>query len=303
MHSLIIHGGAGKFKSDEDHAVHTDGIRDALKAGLEPLKSSGSALDAVEQAVRSMEDNPVFNCGYGSVLDFHGDVEMDAAIMTSELEAGGLVNVSGVAHPISAARKIMEETDHVLLGEPGVKEFLKMSGIPVDANLVAPNRKKEWDKLRAKIKDGTYKDFPRNRKFYAKAGNEEYYSTVGAVARDDSGFMAAATSTGGIRMKMFGRIGDSPLIGCGTYADKAGAASATGLGEQIIKMTMCRMAVLYMETMDAQSAVDKVLKTARERGYECGIIAVDSQGRVGYGFTTEIMSYGYMDESESMVVF
>ncbi len=303
MQSLIVHGGAGKFKSDEDHSTHIEGIKDALNAGEAALKASGSAVDAVEQAVMSMEDNPVFNCGYGSVLDFHGKVEMDAAIMTSHLDAGGVVNGSGMAHPVSVARKIMEETDHILLGEPGLSEFLRMSGIPGDINLVAPNRTEEWNELNKKIQDGTYDAFPRNRQFYVKAGKSEYYSTVGAVARDESGLLAVATSTGGIRMKMFGRIGDSSMIGCGTYADAAGAASATGLGEQIIKLTMCRMAVLYMETMDAQAAVDKVLETARERKYECGIIAVDSRGNLGYGFTTEIMSYGYIDASGSTAAF
>ncbi len=303
MQSLIVHGGAGKLKSNDDHAVHTEGIKDALKAGLSALKSGGSAVDAAEQAVMSMEDNPVFNCGYGSVLDFHGKVEMDAALMTSNLDAGGLVNGSGMAHPVSVARRIMEETDHVLLGEPGLSEFLDISGIPRNANLAAPNRIEEWNELKKKIQDGTYDAFPRNRQFYVKAENGEYYSTVGAVARDESGLLAAATSTGGIRMKMFGRIGDSSMFGCGTYADAAGAASATGLGEQIIKLTMCRMAVLYMETMDAQAAVDKVLETARERKYECGIIALDNRGNLGYGFTTEIMSYGYIDASGATAAF
>jgi beta-aspartyl-peptidase (threonine type) len=297
---MVLHGGCGKLQPTQEEDAHRAGIARALDSGLAASEGGGSAVDAVESAVMAMEDDPHFNCGYGSVLDFNGRVQMDAALMTSALEAGGVVNAAGLRHPIHAARLVMEETDHVLLGEPGLSEFLDAVGIDRTNDMVAPNRLEEWKRLKAKFGSGEFEGFSRNVEFYRRAGNEVSegrFSTVGAVALDDSGLLAAATSTGGIRMKIFGRIGDSPIIGCGTYADRYGAASATGIGEQIMKLTLCRLAVFYMRSLGAKAAVAKAVDEARERGFECGLIGIDASGGLGLDFTTSSMSWASVDTS------
>ena len=293
MKAIVLHGGAGKFPDESDLVSHSAGIGIALDNGYKSLTETGNALEAVIAAVKSMEEQPTFNCGRGSVLNVNGEVEMDAAIMCSDLRAGAIANVRDILHPIEAARLVMEKTDHVLLGGDGLEEFVKAMGIPREKDLIVPKRKKQWEDNLEKIKNGEFTDFKKLNSLidrYRLLPKEEYYSTVGAVAIDDNDQIVAATSTGGISMKIFGRIGDTPLIGCGTYADKFGAASATGQGEKIMKLTLCRLAVAYMETMTAQEAIEKALARAREIDCDCGLIGIDFRGTIGKGNTSNNMS-------------
>jgi beta-aspartyl-peptidase (threonine type) len=301
LKAILIHGGAGSFKSEEDYRNHRNGLREAIERGYTILLDKNSALEGVIGAIKLMEEDPTFNCGRGSVLTLKGNIEMDAAIMDSYLNAGAVTGIKDVLHPIEVARAVMEQTDHVLLSGEGLEEFVRVMGFQREKDLVVPHRLKQWEENTAKAKSGELKRFGRAAEIAARSGC--YYSTVGAVAIDDSGKIVAATSTGGMTMKVFGRIGDSPIFGAGTYADQYGAISATGHGEKIMKLTLCRLVGFYMEKYPAQKAVDLAIEKARYSDCECGLIALDRFGNIGIGYTAKDMSWAYIKEGKEAVVF
>ncbi len=278
--SIVVHGGAGADPVDGREELR-GGVRAAALAGWRVLAAGGSALDAVEAAVRSLEDHPRFNAGRGSVLTSAGTVETDASIMEGDrLRCGAVGAVRGIANPITLARRVMDGTRHVLLVGDGALDVARAGGVP------------ECDP-RALV---TERQLARHQE-RAAAGAK---GTVGAVALDRAGTIAAATSTGGLAGKLPGRIGDSALIGCGTYADSAiGGVSCTGDGEAIIRVVLARRALHFLQDADdpdyaAKVAVDLLVDEGRGQG---GLILLDWRGRIGWAHSTPLMPVALMAPS------
>jgi beta-aspartyl-peptidase (threonine type) len=285
--SLIVHGGAWDI-APETHQAHLDGVRRAAQVGWELLTSGASALDAVEQAVRLMEDDPIFDAGRGSCLNCNGHVQMDALIMDGRtLSNGAVAAVRCIANPISLARLVMTQTQHALLVGEGAQEFAERMGIPSipEELLVVESQEGWWQKQHEASRAP---------------------DTVGAVAQDRDGNIAAATSTGGTPDKLAGRVGDSPLIGCGGYADnQLGGASATGHGESLMKVVMCKTTCDLMGSgLSAQAAAEEAVRRLadpRIRG-QGGVIAIDPQGRVGFAYNTPHMARAFVQQDGTIVV-
>jgi beta-aspartyl-peptidase (threonine type) len=285
---LVVHGGAWAMPDDVVDA-HIKGVRDALSAGWRVLNRGGSALDAVEEAVVIMEDDETFDAGRGSFLNRDGKVQLDALIMEgATLRAGGVGCVERISNPIRAARKILSESPHVYFVAEGAERFAAEHGIKLCANkdLVIP---REIERLRE------YQAQVKNRKH----GNDLFapeisHDTVGAVALDRDGNIAAATSTGGTLDKAPGRLGDSSLIGCGCYADNlSAAASTTGWGEPIMKLVLAkwaadRVASGSLPEWVAQEAINYLKDRVNGHG---GMILLDSQGRYGIAHNTPRMAW------------
>jgi L-asparaginase / beta-aspartyl-peptidase len=273
--AIIVHGGAHPVADDKVEASDRACLA-ATEAGAAILEKGGSALDAVEAAVRVLENDPVFNAGYGSALNADGVVENDAAIMEGEkLMAGAVASIRGVRNPISAARKVME-TEHVLLSGEGARRFAEQSGVELcDPNeLIDEEQRREWEALKK------------------TRGSD----TVGAVALDARGNFAAATSTGGLMHKRPGRIGDSPLVGLGLYADNsAGGVSMTGDGEMIMRMALAhRITNSMCNGVDADRAAEEAIAAMERRvGGEAGCIVIDRHGQIGQAHNTSHMPTGW----------
>jgi beta-aspartyl-peptidase (threonine type) len=277
--ALIVHGGAGADPNDAPHELR-EGIRAAVAAGWRVLAEGGRSLDAVEAAVRALEDAPRFNAGRGSVLTSRGTVETDASIMEGdELRCGAVAAVSRIANPVTLARHILEDGRHVLLAGDGALAFARSVGMPEcdPASLVTERRRRQLHAATADLK-----------------------GTVGAVALDGHGTVAAATSTGGVSGKLPGRVGDTPVIGAGTYADSSlGGVSCTGTGEAIMRVVLARRALDFLKEADdpdyaAHVAVDLLVEKGRGEG---GLILLDSKGRIGYAQSTPFMPVGWMAPS------
>lgn len=283
MTAIIVHGGAGKLV---DGIGHQRGIQAALRAGHDALRRTRNALEGALAAVRVMEDDPAFNCGTGSALTINGRVMMDASVMTSAGDYGAVGAIENVRHPIDVAVRVMNETDHYLIAGEWATKLARFWGFP-NYN---PVTKREQERL-AKLKRGgklTY--YTRWRKF-------EKFGTVGAVALDPYGRIAVATSTGGIRGKLPGRIGDTGIYGAGTFACRAGGASATGFGEEIIELLLAKRVCDLMAKNSSQRAVDAAIKGT----HRVGVICLDRNGNVGLGHTTRDMSWGYVRNREEKV--
>ncbi|MFA5033834.1 MAG: isoaspartyl peptidase/L-asparaginase [bacterium] len=287
---FIVHGGAGNIT---DFAIRVPGLVKACKIGYEILKSGGKALDAVQASVVEFENNPYFNAGTGCVLNIEGEAELDASIMTDDMKAGAVAGIKRVKNPILIARKVMEETDHILLVGEGAERFARIMGFP-KYNPVTAKSKERLEKDIKKLKMGkntTERYFPKIKKLI------DEYGTVGACAMDKFGNLAAATSTGGVIMDLPGRVGDTPIIGAGTYACKTGAVSCTGWGECLIKLGTAKFVCDSMKTMSPQAAVNKAIKLIGDMKGDAGIIALDKKGRIGFGFNTPKMLWAYVDEN------
>ncbi|WP_395000085.1 isoaspartyl peptidase/L-asparaginase family protein [Sphingomonas sp.] len=279
--SLMIHGGCGAMRPDRLPPEQEDraraGLSAALDAGEAILASGGSSLDAVEAAARVLEDSPAFNAGRGSVLAADGRVELDAAIMDGrDRRAGAVAGLATTRAPVSAARAVMEHSPHVLLTYAGADRFARERGLDQVANdwFITPERRAQLD--RALAAGGAF-------------DADIKYGTIGAVACDMAGHVAAATSTGGLTAKRWGRIGDSPLIGAGTYADdRAAAVSASGLGEAFIRAVAAHELAARIRLTGArlQDALDAVLADVGTLGGTGGLIAVSPTGEAAWGFTT-----------------
>jgi beta-aspartyl-peptidase (threonine type) len=287
---IIVHGGAGRKL---DMRAHRRGVRRAALAGHKVLLAGGSALDAVVAAVVDMEDDATFNCGTGSALTMAGTAEMDAAVMTDDLRCGAVGALERVRNPILVARRVMETTDHVFLVGPGALRFARRMGFrPYDP--VVDHRRRQYREMLERLNRGRHPPYlPHLTSTAAEMG----LGTVGAVARDERGRLAAATSTGAMMLRLPGRVGDSPLIGAGTYADAYGAVSATGHGEEIIRLVWAARAAQLMRQMTAPRAVRLAVELATRNGCRGGLIAVDRRGRVGYGFNTRSMSWAHAGRS------
>ncbi len=286
--ALAIHGGAGTIDRDsmtaELEAAYRAALEQALKAGYNVLNNAGSSLEAVEIAIRHLEDNELFNAGRGSVFNHEGKTEMDAAIMNgSDIKAGAVAAVRGVKNPISLAKLVMQRTEHVLLAGEGAVEFAEEMGVELEDNTYFYTERR-WLELEAAIKaDRVQLDHSAPSK-----------GTVGAVACDKDGNLAAGTSTGGMTNKKFGRIGDTPLIGLGTYADKTCAVSCTGHGEFFMRgVTAYDVAArMKYKGSNLQEATQDAIETLTAMKGEGGLIAVDSNGTIALPFNSSGMYRG-----------
>jgi L-asparaginase / beta-aspartyl-peptidase len=290
--SLIVHGGAWDIPDSAVPACKS-GCERALTAGWGILQAGGSALDAIEAAVVILEDDPVFDAGYGSHLNLDGRVECDAIVMDgASLRAGAVATLQHVRNPVRLARKVLENCPHMMLVAEGAERFAHEQGIKLCApeDLITDAEREAWSKCKI---DKHAAAFHR--------GHEQ--GTVGAVALDCDGRLFAATSTGGTCCKLPGRVGDSPLIGCGCYADsEAGAVSCTGYGEAIMKVVMAKTASDILrsapEVPDTNSAMAAALQAvqilASRTHATGGLILLDREGNPGWAFNTPRMSYGYV---------
>jgi beta-aspartyl-peptidase (threonine type) len=271
MWAAVVHGGAGALEPNRVSRA-TSGCAEAVQAAREVLARGGSALDAVEAAVQTLEDNPEFNAGRGSALTREGTVEVDAAVMVGNgLGAGAVGAVPGILHPVTLARRLMEVGEHVLLVGAGALAFAREHGMEPE-DLVTDRQRERLRNWRGEKSGGT----------------------VGAVAIDTSGGVAAATSTGGMVGKRVGRVGDSPILGAGTYADdRGGACSATGHGEAILRTTLSRAVIERLRAGEpAGVAAQKAIAELGQRtGAEAGVIVVDLAGRVGIAHNSANMPW------------
>ncbi|GAC1652932.1 MAG: isoaspartyl peptidase/L-asparaginase [Herpetosiphon sp.] len=281
--AIIIHGGAWAIPTSE-LAAHERGVQTALAAGWHVLQSGGSALDAAQAAVEAMENDPTFDAGIGSFLNADGHVEMDAAIMDgSDLNAGAVAAISRVQNPIRLARHVLAG-QHVLVVGQGAESLAAAAGIPLvdPLSLVIPRERERWT-------------VQRGDPSFTAESSIRGHDTVGALALDAAGNVAAAISTGGTPNKLPGRVGDSPLIGCGFYADnELGACCATGWGEGIMRVVLARQAVdlLVGETPAAAARMVIERMAARVDG-SGGCITLDRSGRIGFWHNTPHMAFGY----------
>jgi beta-aspartyl-peptidase (threonine type) len=289
MFAIAIHGGAGTLSrsdlSAQQEAEYLAGLSAALDAGYAVLGAGGSGLDAVIAAVRVLEDNPLFNAGRGAVLNRDGVAELDASVMDGRtLGAGAVTGLQHVKNPVDLARLVMDRSPHVMLVGAGAEEFARTQGVELVSN----------EYFRTAVRQ---RQLERHLRGAVTRENElEAFGTVGAVALDAQGNLAAATSTGGMTGKRWGRVGDSPLIGAGTYASNTSCAvSATGHGEYFIRTVVAHdicAQVEYLKIPLAQ-AVDNVLNDKMKKlGGNGGVIAIDARGEVVLGFNSEGMFRG-----------
>jgi L-asparaginase / beta-aspartyl-peptidase len=269
--SIIVHGGGGPVR-DDSLPARLEGCQEAALAGWKILEPGGSALDAAEAAVVELENNPLFNAGTGSTLNSLGQVEMDAAIMEGEtLRAGAVAAIQGIKNPVKLARRVMEDGRHLLFAGEGALLFARQIGFPECSpeSLIIARERNRW---------------------------QEKHGTVGCVARDTEGKIAVATSTGGIFNKLPGRVGDSPLIGCGTYANEYGGVSCTGQGEAITRIVMAKTALDFLkEGADPKAVAQQAITLlAQKTSGTAGLIIIDRRGKISYARNTERMPVSFI---------
>lgn len=284
--AIIVHGGAWDIPQDA-HQAHRQGTLRAVEAGWAMLAAGGTAMDAVEAAIVVMEDDETFNAGRGSFLNAEGQVELDAGCMHgAALQVGAVAGVQFIQNPIRLARAVMEKSEHVLLVAQGAQRFAQRKGFPACnlTDLAVPREFERWQKL---LYDRTYSA----RQSFVRPAD-----TVGCVALDQAGHLAAGTSTGGTPNKMPGRVGDVPMVGCGFYADdELGGASSTGWGESIAKVLLARLVLHCLQELDnpqtaAQTAIQVLADKVSGLG---GIILLSRDGRPGCHYNTPHMAHAY----------
>ncbi len=297
--ALIVHGGAGDI-APEGIEAHRRGVSIAASKGWEVLQQGGTALDAVETAVTLMEDDPAFDAGIGSYLNREGAVEMDASFMDGRtLDAGAVAGVRRVKNPIRLARQVMASPLTFLIGS-GAEEFARQLGMPLIENAALRTQEQiaVWEECR------NNPPAPQSARYVAPAVMH-YGDTVGCVAVDGDGNIAAGTSTGGMRFKPVGRVGDSPLIGAGVYADNLlGGASATGWGEAITRVVLSKYAIDALSINPDPSAATRaaIEYLARRVGGTGGLILADASGCVGWSYNTPRMAYAYITEGMDHII-
>ena len=291
--ALIAHGGAGNWRpGSEEEAI--EGMAAAAQAGRAILLRGGSAVDAVCATVVILEDNPIFNAGTGAVLNFDGFCELDASVMESgQRRMGAVCALQRVKNPVLVARKVMEETDHAMLAGEGAQRFARTMGF-ADHDPVTPARKADWKDKRERVDEVLGRHSLRMRRFL-KEHPEYAGGTVGAAALDSGGILAAATSTGGVTLKLVGRVGDSPVCGAGNYASRYVAASATGTGEYVLRSLSTRA---ISEEVERGSALAEAMRRELERlgrefDADVGIIAVDRFGHAVAQHRTRDMPHAF----------
>jgi L-asparaginase / beta-aspartyl-peptidase len=304
--ALIVHGGAGTLAPERADTVQA-GCKEAARTGWRILRAGGSALDAVEAAVRALENNPAFNAGTGACLTTDGNIELDAGIMDGRtLEVGAVANIELIKNPISLARKVLE-SPHVLLAGKGAQQFALEHDFSLCTleELLTERQVRIWEQMQAERE----KEEPRFHRRQVGAlpareekprgqHGEEKHGTVGAVALDMAGDLAAATSTGGIYNQYPGRVGDSPLVGCGFYADENAAISCTGHGEDFVRLLIAKRAADFVARGDsareaAEAAIAFLGAKASGTG---GLIIVDRLGNAGFAWNSRNMVHAYMTE-------
>ncbi len=295
---LVIHGGAGTIlpqdmTPEREHAYRAK-LEEALRLGHRLLQQGNSSLDAVEATLHVLEDSPLFNAGKGAVFTHEGHNELDASIMDGTSgKAGAVAGVRTVRNPISAARAVMEKTEHVLLSGAGADRFAADNGLEI----VDPSyfrTQERWESLQKALKQDSLKTM----------GNDAKFGTVGCVALDQQGHLAAGTSTGGMTNKRYGRIGDSPIIGAGTYANQEVGISCTGWGEFFIRNVVAYdvAALMAYKGLGVAEATEAVIAKVGEAGGDGGIIALDRDGRLSMSFNTAGMYRGAITESGEVVI-
>jgi beta-aspartyl-peptidase (threonine type) len=312
---IVIHGGAGTILRSEMTAELESDYRRALgearDAGYAVLQRGGGAVDAVVAAVKVMEDSPLFNAGKGAVLNAAGDCEMDASIMDGRTRAGGGVAiVRRIKNPIDAARLVMDKTSHVLLAGTAADDLARSHGLAiVDPDYFKTERRlQQWRKAR-ELEQRKQSTRGLHERVSDLAGDPELrVGTVGAVALDQAGNLAAATSTGGRTHKAVGRVGDSPILGAGTWADnRFCAVSGTGHGEMFIRTTAARDVAAHVEFqgMDLDQATRAVIKNIESVGGDGGLIAIDRHGNIAMNFDTPGMyrAFRLSDGTTSIAIF
>jgi L-asparaginase / beta-aspartyl-peptidase len=282
--SILVHGGAGDV-SPASAPAHVAGCERAAAEGAKILGAGGSALDAVQRAVEVLESDPLFNAGTGACLDADGHLSFDASIMDGDgLRAGAVCALPPFEHPIAIARRVMDDTMHILLATEGAARFAVACGFtPADeAAMITEASRKKWESARRK-----------------KGAESWAGGTVGAVARDANGHVAAATSTGGMVNKLPGRVGDSPLIGAGTYADdEAGACSTTGHGEAMIRVCVAKTAVDTMRDAPPEASARTAMALMHARTAQTGgVILAGSDGSLGLARTTRTMTWASVTDA------
>ena len=302
---IVVHGGAGTMANltPEKEAAYREKLSEAILAGHRILRDGGSSLDAVEAAVRVLEDSPLFNAGKGAVFTSEGVNELDASIMDGRtLKAGAVAAVRRIRNPISLARLVMDKSENVLLVGGGAEAFAAQRGIEfVDPKYFFTPRR--WDELQ-KAKERERK--PKSESPPPSATGQKH-GTVGAVALDKHGNLAAATSTGGLTNKAFGRIGDSPIIGAGTYANnETCAVSATGHGEYFIRLVVCHdisALMAYRKMTLEQAARTVIMEKLTKLGGTGGVVAIDKDANIAMSFNTPGMFRGYAIGPDASIVF
>jgi beta-aspartyl-peptidase (threonine type) len=304
---FVIHGGAGVIRrgslTPEREKEYRAKLEEALLAGYKALQDGKSGLDAVETAIRILEDSPLFNAGKGAVFTNDGKNELDASIMDGKTQnAGAVAGLHRVKNPITLARAVMERSEHVMMIGEGAEKFAEQQKI----DLVDPKyfwTQPRWDSLQRILKQESEKKVGEHISDVQRDGK---YGTVGAVALDKDGNLAAGTSTGGMTNKRFGRVGDVPIIGAGTYANNATCAvSATGWGEFFIRLSVARdiSALMEYRAMPVQNAADAVIKQKLQNlGGDGGVIAIDKFGNIGISFNSEGMYRAYINSEGKPVV-
>jgi L-asparaginase / beta-aspartyl-peptidase len=303
--ALVLHGGAGtilkKNMTPEREAQYRAKLTEALETGYGILRDGGSSLDAVEATIRVMEDSPLFNAGRGAVFTSQGRNEMDAAIMDgSTLNAGAVASVTNIKNPISAARKVMTATSHVMLVGEGACAFAKSQGLET-ADSIYFWTEDRWNSLQ-KAREKEALETGRSQ----PTGDFQKFGTVGCVALDNAGNIAAGTSTGGLTNKRWGRVGDSPIIGAGTYANnKTCGVSGTGVGEFFMRGLVAYDVSAHMEYqgMNLTNAAREVIDKLTAAGGDGGFIALDTAGNIEMPFNTAGMYRGYIKADGKPYVF
>lgn len=297
--SLLVHGGAGDISPDR-HAGARQGCQEAAHIGWRVLQNGGSALDAVEAAVRALEDNPAFNAGTGACLTADGRIELDASVMDGRtLNLGAVAGVELIKNPISLARKVLN-SPHVLLVGRGAEQFAEEHNIARCSfeDLLTERQYQRWKTSLGEhgLSAESEPNIIRREVGVLAARNEEKHGTVGAVAVDSGGALAVATSTGGIHNKYPGRVGDSPLIGCGFYADELAAVSCTGHGEDFVRLMIAKRAADFVaQGRSAQEAAEAAIAFLGAKAAGTGgLILVDHLGGLGFARNSQNMAYAYM---------
>jgi len=295
---IVVHGGAGNWHPERVNPG-IEGVKKAAKTGFEVMIRGGSALDAVVEAVAVLEDTGAFNAGYGSALTIEKTVEMEASVMEGKtLKAGAAGLLRNIRNPVRLARIVMEHTDHVFVVGEGAEKLAKLFNLE-RRKPITELRLKYYEQQKQALLEGKF-ELPKLASLVKEHPELFDLETVGAVALDKDGNVAAATSTGGFPLKMPGRIGDSSLIGCGTYADnRSGACSATGVGEIAIRLCLAKTVCNFMESgKSAQEAVEAAIRLVNERmagTYNAmGLIAVNIKGEIGAAHNSKHLCWAYL---------
>ncbi len=312
---LVIHGGAGtiekKHMTPEKERLYREALTRALENGYNEIKAGKAALDAVQAAVNVLEDSPLFNAGKGAVFTNEGKNELDASIMDgATLKAGAVAGVTTLKNPINAARAVMEKSEHVMMVGKGAELFALSQG----CDTVSPSyfyTEERWNQLQRTIKEeelgrAAYNFNPRESLITGVSREDKKFGTVGAVALDKNGNLAAGTSTGGMTNKRFGRVGDSPIIGAGTYCNNATAGiSSTGWGEFYIREVAAHRVsnLIELKGMHVQAATQQVIEEIGKMGGDGGMISLDKNGKVAMEFNTSGMYRGTVDEHGNISVY